>query len=349
MISSLDRSFTQLNQFLKTEKPSKIFILCDEHTHEYCLPVLLPELETEIPFEIIEIAAGEEMKTLDTAAQLWDILIDFKADRKALMINVGGGVITDMGGFIASTYKRGLRFVHLPTTLLAMCDASIGGKTGIDHAFLKNVIGTFSLPQQIFLFPDFLKTLPFEQLRSGFAEMLKHGLIADAKHWQALSQLSELTTDHLAPHIQTSMNIKKQVVESDFTEQGERKILNFGHTVGHAIESLFLAENRPLLHGEAVAAGMICETYLSVQAGSLEQETAEEIISALVRWFPLIDLAEINEEELMQLMQNDKKNNQNQILFVLLKAIGTAVFDVEIRADLVLESITFYKTLAKKS
>ncbi len=349
MISSLDRSFTQLNQFLKTEKPSKIFILCDEHTHEYCLPVLLPELETEIPFEIIEIAAGEEMKTLDTAAQLWDILIDFKADRKALMINVGGGVITDMGGFIASTYKRGLRFVHLPTTLLAMCDASIGGKTGIDHAFLKNVIGTFSLPQQIFLFPDFLKTLPFEQLRSGFAEMLKHGLIADAKHWRALNQLAELTTDQLAPHIQTSMNIKKQVVESDFTEQGERKILNFGHTVGHALESVFLAENRPLLHGEAVAAGMICETYLSVQAGLLDQKTAEEIISALVRWFPLIDLAEINEEEMMQLMQNDKKNNQNQILFVLLKSIGTAVFDVEIRADLVLESITFYKTLAKKS
>ncbi len=349
MISSLDRSFMQLNQFLKTEKPSKIFILCDEHTHENCLPVLLPELETEIPFEIIEIAAGEEMKTLETAAQLWDILIHFKADRKALLINVGGGVITDMGGFIAATYKRGLRFVHLPTTLLAMCDASIGGKTGIDHAYLKNVIGTFSLPQQIFLFPDFLKTLPFQQLRSGFAEMLKHGLIADAKHWQALNQLSELTTDQLAPHIQTSMNIKKQVVESDFTEQGQRKILNFGHTVGHAIESLFLAENRPLLHGEAVAAGMICETYLSVQAGSLEQETAEEIISALVRWFPLIDLAEINEEEMMQLMQNDKKNNQNQILFVLLKAIGTAVFDVEIRADLVLESITFYKTLANNS
>ena len=178
MITILDHTFSQLNEFIYQLNPSKLFILCDENTHEYCLPILLPNMEINCPFEIIEIEAGEEMKTIETATQLWEILTEFEADRKALLLNLGGGVITDLGGFVASTYKRGIKFINLPTSLLGMCDASIGGKTGIDHQFIKNIVGTFALPERIFVFSNFLKTLPFRELKSGFAEMIKHGLIA---------------------------------------------------------------------------------------------------------------------------------------------------------------------------
>ena len=212
MISVLDQNFSQLNQFLKNLKPSKLFILVDENTHEYCLPTVLGNLETEIPFEIIEIEAGEELKTIETATQLWEILSEFEADRKSLLLNLGGGVITDLGGFVASTYKRGIPFINVPTTLLGMCDASIGGKTGIDHQFLKNIVGTFAEPQQIFVYPDFLRTLPFVELRSGFAEMLKHGLIADEKHWKDLSSIENLNPESIYPFIETSMKIKQNVV-----------------------------------------------------------------------------------------------------------------------------------------
>ena len=263
MISVLDQNFSQLHQFLKNLKPSKLFILVDENTHEYCLPTVLGNLETEIPFEIIEIEAGEELKTIETATQLWEILSEFEADRKSLLLNLGGGVITDLGGFVASTYKRGIPFINLPTTLLGMCDASIGGKTGIDHQFLKNIVGTFAEPQQIFVYPDFLRTLPFVELRSGFAEMLKHGLIADEKHWKDLSSIENLNPESIYPFIETSMKIKQNVVEIDFKEQNIRKTLNFGHTIGHAVESLFLQANQLIPHGEAVALGMICETHLS--------------------------------------------------------------------------------------
>ncbi|MBF1097937.1 MAG: iron-containing alcohol dehydrogenase, partial [Riemerella sp.] len=179
MIKILDQDFTELNFFIKHQIPSKIFILVDENTHEYCLPTLLGNLETTVPFEIIEIEEGEQSKNINTAVQLWEILTEFSADRHSLLICLGGGVITDIGGFIASTYKRGIPFIYLPTTLLAMADAAVGGKTGIDHLFFKNLIGTFAEPKQIFLFADYLRTLPFPQLKSGFAEMLKHGLVAD--------------------------------------------------------------------------------------------------------------------------------------------------------------------------
>ena len=233
MITILDHTFSQLNEFIYQLNPSKLFILCDENTHEYCLPILLPNMEINCPFEIIEIEAGEEMKTIETATQLWEILTEFEADRKALLLNLGGGVITDLGGFVASTYKRGIKFINLPTSLLGMCDASIGGKTGIDHQFIKNIVGTFALPERIFVFSNFLKTLPFRELKSGFAEMMKHGLIADKKHWDDLINLPEISVEHIQPHIETSMKIKENIVHIDYQEKNIRKVLNFGHTIGH--------------------------------------------------------------------------------------------------------------------
>lgn len=346
MITHLDKDFSQLNQFIGQLQPSKIFFLVDENTHEHCLPTLLGNFESDLPFEIIEIEAGEDNKNIYTATQLWEILSEFEADRKALMLNLGGGVITDMGGFVASTYKRGIDFIHIPTTLLAMADASIGGKTGIDHQFLKNCIGTFALPKQIFIFPEFLKTLAFEELRSGFAEMLKHGLIADEKHWKDLVSIETLTPESLFPFIETSMNIKQSVVEKDFKEQNIRKTLNFGHTIGHAVESLFLKTEHFIPHGEAVALGMICETHLSYLEGLISEETSEHIIKNIQKFFPYIAIHEFSNEEILALMLHDKKNSQGNIKFSLLENIGKCNFDDQVSVENIENTLNFYRFLS---
>ncbi len=346
MISVLDHDFSQLTDYVAQQNPSKIFFLCDENTHEHCIPTLLANLETTIPFEILEIEAGEEMKNINTTVQLWEVLSEFETDRKALMINVGGGVITDLGGFIASTYKRGIKFVNVPTSLLGMCDASIGGKTGIDHQFLKNIIGTFALPEQIFVYPKFLETLSYIELRSGFAEMLKHGLIADAKHWENLTNLNEITPESVGPHIETSMKIKQNVVEVDFKEQNIRKTLNFGHTIGHAIESLFLQNANIIPHGEAVAAGMICETHLAFLEGLIDETTSINIITKIRQYYPQLPITNFSNETMIRLMQNDKKNEEGKINFSLINGIGTCLFDYKCSEENINLSLEYYKNLA---
>lgn len=346
MISILDQNFSQLNNFIEALQPTQLLILVDENTHEHCLPTLLGNLEIEIPFEIIEIEAGEEMKTLETAAQLWEILTEFETDRKALMINLGGGVITDMGGFIASTYKRGIPFINIPTTLLGMCDASIGGKTGIDHQFLKNIIGTFAQPEQIFVFPEFLQTLPFEELRSGFAEMLKHGLITDESHWSDLISIKELTPQNIFPFIERSMQIKQNVVEEDFTERNVRKTLNFGHTIGHALESLFLLKGKPIMHGEAVALGMICETRISFLQDLISEDTSNAIVSNIQKYYPHLDISEFSVEEIVNLMKNDKKNSAGNINFSLITGIGSSTFNCSVSLENIKTSLLYYQNLA---
>lgn len=345
MITFLNDNFSQLNDFLHERTFSKIFILVDENTHEYCLPTLLGNMETDLNFEILEIEAGEEMKNIQTANQLWEILTEMKADRKALMINLGGGVITDMGGFVASTYKRGISFINIPTTLLSMCDASIGGKTGIDLMHYKNMVGTFTFPEQIFVYPEFLQTLPFKELRSGFAEMLKHGLIADEKHWNNLIQIHKLDVEGVVPHIQTSMDIKQEVVEKDFHEKDIRKTLNFGHTIGHAIESLCLEQGNPVLHGEAVAAGMICEAHLSHLEGILSEEDTEIITENIRRYYPYLDITDFSNEDICSLLLNDKKNTDSKINFSLLSAIGSCVYDHQSDRNKILQSLEFYRKL----
>ncbi len=345
MISILDQDFSQLNDFLIKLKPTQLLILVDENTHEHCLPTLLGNLETKIPFEIIEIEPGEELKNLETATQLWEILTEFGTDRKALMINLGGGVITDMGGFVASTYKRGIRFINIPTSLLGMCDASIGGKTGIDHQFLKNIIGTFAKPERIFIFREFLNTLPFEELRSGFAEMLKHGLITDQKHWSDLISIQDLNPERIFPFIETSMKIKQNVVDQDFTEQNIRKTLNFGHTIGHAIESLFLLKETPIMHGEAVAMGMICETQISFLNDLISEETSNDIIFHIRKFFPPIDISDFSLEDILNLMKNDKKNSYGDINFSLLTGIGNSTFNCSVTVENIKNSLIHYQNL----
>lgn len=345
MITILNDDFSQLNSFLHGKSFSKIFILVDENTHEYCLPVLLGNMETDLGFEILEIEAGEEMKNIQTANQLWEILTEMQADRKALVINLGGGVITDMGGFVASTYKRGIQFINIPTTLLSMCDASIGGKTGIDLMHYKNMVGTFAFPEQIFIYPQFLNTLPFKELRSGFAEMLKHGLIADKAHWESLIQIHKLDVETVVPHIQTSMDIKQDVVEKDFHERNIRKTLNFGHTIGHAVESLCLSQENPILHGEAVAMGMICEAHLAYLEDLMSKQDAETVIENIQRYYPYLDISDFTDEAITALLLNDKKNTDSKINFSLLSAIGSCTYDHQCTQKNILESLNFYRNL----
>ena len=337
-----DDVFIRFNQLLKEKNYSSLFILVDENTHDHCLPILLSEIEESIPIEIIEIPAGEENKVIEIAVQVWESMAELNASRKSLMINLGGGMVTDIGGFIASTYKRGIDFVNFPTSLLSMVDASVGGKNGIDLNGIKNVVGTFSMPVTTFVFPDFLETLPQPEFKSGLAEMFKHGLIYDRQHWENLIVLENFTPASIGLLIEESVLIKKEVVEKDPFESGLRKILNFGHTVGHAVESEFLKTENPLLHGEAVAIGMLVEAILSFENELISKDELDEIFVHLIRIF---DKKEIPEElipNLLHWMKFDKKNQNGQISFSLLDGIGNCQFDILLSENQISEGILRY-------
>ncbi len=347
MIEVLDQEFSQINQYINDKKASKIVFLVDENTHEYCLPILLNHLEIDIPFELVEVEAGEDNKNIHTAIQLWESFSDFELDRKAIVINLGGGVITDLGGFVASTYKRGISFINIPTTLLAMCDASIGGKTGIDHLYAKNIIGTFCTAEKVFIFPEFLKTLPYIQLKSGFAEMLKHGLIADAKHYQELISIEELTAQNIQHLIEKSVNIKQNIVLQDYQEQNIRKNLNFGHTVGHAVESYLLSQQQEITHGECVAIGMIVELHIAQQLGLISDQLLETIVPQLVFFYPPMPFSETEQLNFLQWIKKDKKAEKNEHLFSLITAIGCGVYNKSVKDTEILNALQFYQNLAK--
>jgi 3-dehydroquinate synthase len=302
-------------------------------------------IETSIQIEILEVEPGELNKTIETTIQLWSALSDLGADRKSLMINLGGGLISDLGGFVASTYKRGIPCINIPTTLLSMVDASIGGKTGIDLDGLKNQIGTFSFPKQIIIDTQYLETLPFEELRSGFAEMLKHALIADPTHWQDLTSLSTLSIENIAPFITNSILIKKKVTDKDPYEIGLRKILNFGHTIGHAIESYYLTTDKPLLHGEAIYMGMLAEAHLSCSVGYITTSELEEIKKSILHFYEPVSISKNIYTNLLEWLSHDKKNVGKTINFSLLTSIGNCTFDIKVTEEQITNSLDFLHNL----
>jgi 3-dehydroquinate synthase len=270
--------------------------------------------------------------------------LDFEADRKSLMINLGGGVITDMGGFVASTYKRGIDFVNIPTTLLSQVDASVGGKTGIDIDNVKNMVGTFTLPKAVFIEHEFLNTLSERESLSGFAEVIKHGLIADKAYYQTLKNSNFKQLDPAI--VLRSVEIKNQVVTEDPKEQNLRKILNFGHTIGHAVESYALNhDQKPLTHGEAIAIGMICEAFLSQRYNHLEEAELKDITSYITSLYPKYTIAQDSFETLLKLMQSDKKNEHGQILFSLLDHIGHCEYNCRVTEKDILESLVYYNSI----
>ena len=336
-----EEGYKYLADYIKEKKYSKIFVLSDTQTHECCVYTFLQKFPFEV--EIIEVEAGEEYKTLDTCLSLWQTLSDLEADRKSLLINVGGGVVTDMGGFVASTFKRGIDFINIPTSLLAMVDASIGGKTGVDLGTLKNQIGVIENPKLLLIDVNYLNTLPKEEFRSGLAEMFKHGLIQSPPYWEKMRHLSTLTTDDLEEIIYQSVVIKYQVVSEDPKEQGLRKILNFGHTLGHAIESYALSHReKRLLHGEAVAIGMILAAYISHKVLQFPWDKVEEIKTTLLEYFPQENFTSQEREAIQQLLKYDKKNAYGRIYFVLLEEIGKPKWDIEVPSSLIQEAFDYY-------
>lgn len=340
-----DGCFPFLQDVLKDGAYSKIFILADSETAQHCVPGFLANMHTNIPFEIIEFDAGEEQKTIETCLQIWQVLIDLGGDRKSLLINVGGGVVTDLGGFVAATFKRGIDFINVPTSLLAMVDASIGGKNGVDLGNLKNQIGTITNPKAVLIHTDFLQTLPQVQMRSGLAEMLKHGLIQDAEYWQLFKHLDELTTEHLDALIYRSVEIKNNVVTQDLTESGIRKALNFGHTIGHAIESYCMESQQlpTLLHGEAIAIGMIIESYFSLEKKHITFDQYLDIKQTIKSIFDMVNFNQNDIAAIVDLLVYDKKNEFGKIQFCLLKGIGDVMINQEVTNDLIYKAFEDYK------
>lgn len=340
-------TYEQLNKYLTTTNHSSVFILVDTHTHENCLAHFMGQLEVDIPIEIIEIEAGEINKNIETCSGVWNALSELGADRKSLLINLGGGVVTDLGGFVACTFKRGISYINVPTSLLAMVDASVGGKTGVDLGNLKNMVGVISESEMVLVDTQYLATLPNNELRSGFAEMLKHGLIKDANYWERLSNIKELTTTDLDVLIHESVVIKNEIVTIDPTEQNIRKYLNFGHTLGHAIESYFLTHPKltTLLHGEAIAIGMIVESYLANKLIGLSQADLDEVCKVFLSIYPKVRIEKEDYQAIIDLLIFDKKNEAGKVLFVLLKKIGDAEFNCEVPAELLSESLDFYNSL----
>lgn len=318
---------------------SRCFVLVDSQTREACLPLFL-EKSGLTPDGIIEIEAGEIFKTIGSCQKVWQELIRYGADRNALLVNLGGGVIGDLGGFAASSYKRGIRFVQVPTTLLSQLDASIGGKVGIDFAGYKNIVGAFSNPLAVFIDPAFYDTLSDRQLKSGYAEALKHALIADQEMWHEIKSTPDLRSMDWVPFLEKSLLIKKEIVEADPMERGARKALNFGHTIGHAIESVSLESDKPLLHGEAVILGMIAEAYIAVCKGLLSAAEEREITHFL-SFYVDFDFTLENREMMYDLIKGDKKNEEDRILCTLLSSVGEYAINQEISLEEVEQSLNY--------
>ena len=341
-----EKGYEALNEHLRNNKYSNLFIIVDSNTNESCLPKLLPVLETDLTIEIIEFENGEINKNIETCVEIWNVFTELGADRKSLVINLGGGVVTDLGGFVASTFKRGIDFINIPTTLLAMVDASVGGKNGVDLGNLKNQIGVFNLPVMVLVNTEFLETLPQNEMRSGLAEMLKHGLIFDKDYWEKFLDLKELDYADFDTLIHRSVAIKNEIVTIDPTEKNIRKSLNFGHTLGHAIESYFLESDQKttLLHGEAIAVGMILESYIAYKKSLLTNAEYVEIKEAIKAIFDDIAFDTNDIDPILELLIHDKKNEYGSIQFALIDGIGNIKINQLVENELILEAFTDYQS-----
>lgn len=295
----------------------------------------------------VVLPAGEQNKKIDSVLKIWEFLSNNGGDRKSLLINIGGGMLTDLAAFAATTFKRGIDFINIPTTLLSQVDASVGGKTGINFNGLKNEIGTFKEPIAVIINTDFLKTLDEENFISGFAEMIKHGLIHSPEHLKELKTFNLKNIDYnlLQEIIRHSVNVKEYFVANDLTENNIRKALNFGHTVGHAFESLAMEQNRPILHGFAVAFGMVSELFLSVKKCGFPNNYLKELSSWIMNIYGKFEITENDFERLFKLMTHDKKNESGRINFTLLPEIGKIAINQHCEKELIFKALRYYKEL----
>lgn len=329
-----------LKTFLATKDYSKIIVLTDTNTKRFCYPIIKDSLPKHTA---ITVKHGEENKNLPTCELIWSAMTEAQLDRHALMINLGGGVIGDMGGFCAATYKRGIDFIQIPTTLLSQVDASVGGKLGIDFQGFKNHLGVFTLPNAVLIDPIFLETLSEREKRSGFAEILKHCLIQDVNKWNEIRG-KDLIDQDLPDLIAHSVEIKKKVVEQDPTEKGLRKILNFGHTLGHAIETFFLPQGKKrLFHGEAIATGMVCESYIAYTRGLIDERTLEQIEEFIFSIYGKVEIDAADFDTIIGLTLQDKKNKGKDVRFSLINAAGSCLYDIVVTKNEMKKALEYYK------
>lgn len=333
--------FSELNRFLAKNNYSSYFILCDENTFQHCLPKLITASAKLRTAAIIEIESGESSKSLDFCAHIWQTLLESHADRKTLLIHLGGGVVSDLGGFTASAYKRGVDFINVPTSLLAMADASVGGKTGIDFHGIKNVLGNFTQPKAVFIYPPFLETLNERHFKNGLAEIYKMALISDKAFWNILKK--EQPQPEFIIH--RSVHLKNKIVLKDPNDVGVRNILNFGHSLGHALEAHFLGTANELLHGEAIVAGMILESHIAFQKNRLSKKELDEIVNVFQTVFVLPSLVKISLEDIVPFLKQDKKALKNKYLFSLLSKIGACEYNIQVTEIQIQKSLFFYSSI----
>ena len=338
-----DSKLLDLSDYL--DNKSTIVLLFDENTFEHCGKLFFssfPELKDAFKYVI---KPGEENKTIDTCLDIWNDLINNNILKNAMIICIGGGVVSDLGGFVASIYKRGLDYVFIPTTLLAQVDASIGGKNGVDFNSAKNQLGVISFPKLIYVNPIFLNTLSKKEIISGFAEIVKYALIWDKDFWNMLLTIESINEVNWYPIIKRSIRIKSEIVNKDPYEKSIRKSLNFGHTIGHAIESLFLKNGKPITHGEAIAVGMECELYISSHYFNWDIEKLKNIVNYLRKTFSDIKFDYSDIDELLFFMRNDKKNRGDGINFTMIEDIGEVIVDKVVPENIIRQSIELYLSI----
>lgn len=323
----------KINTFFNLEKYSSVFIITDSIIKTLFAKKLMRLTKKET--NIVSVAPGEKHKNIETVQQIWNQMLQLNGDRKSLVLDIGGGVITDMGGFTASTYMRGIDFIQIPTTLLSMVDASVGGKVGIDFADIKNLIGSFNQPIGVIIDIDFLKTLPEREFNAGFAEIIKHGLIYDKKYFNFVTSKKpkDFSDQEIAKIIFRSCQIKSDIVSKDEKESGIRKLLNFGHTIGHAIESLSLETNNSLLHGEAINIGMLVETKISQLVGNMSESEYQQIKKVLINTNLPIEYKNIDINNVLKKIKKDKKSESGNIQWTLLKNIGYALINQSVSEE----------------
>lgn len=337
-----EKSLPTLVKFLAKNSYTNYFIICDEHTFEHCLPTLLFNVPQLHEAEIIELESGEDKKTLETCLQVWGALTDAGADKKSLLINLGGGVISDLGGFVASTFKRGIHFINIPTTLLSMVDASVGGKTGVDFEGIKNHIGTTSQPKGVFVNPEFLETLSERQIKNGFAEVIKIALIADKEFWKELKKLKSAKEFYSEKIITKAIELKNTIVKKDVYENDLRKCLNFGHNIGHALESALIEQKKDILHGEAVVAGMLMEADIAYNLKRINVKELKEISDYINFIYSKIKLSNSTKELLLKFILHDKKNEGEALCFSLPKNIGYFELYNGVKIELIKNALVNY-------
>ncbi len=332
----------------KENESSDVFVLVDTHTEKYCLPILLQEsILSTTAYKLIEIPAGESFKTLDTCRQVWSFLTDNQADRESLLINLGGGVLCDIGAFCAATFKRGISYVNIPTTLLAMTDASVGAKAAVNFGGFKNLIGYFYAPKAVFVYEKFLKTVADSEMKSGYAEMIKHALIGGEDSWK---KFCEHGFEKLDKCIFDSINIKNEVVAADPFEKNERKKLNLGHSIGHAIEMLSTGSvKNTLKHGHAVAIGMLCMLHISQKFKGLTVAYLKEISKYIINHYDYYPIDRSLYASVFEHVKQDKKNQGNRVLMVLMEKPGEIFVDCEVTAENIFEALDFYNSIYKES